>query len=127
MLACEICSRTSDREREIENLREDREAILTIDASESKEECCDALEVLARHHDDCESSLRSMGVASRDGQALLSKMSPNIGGETDRKSNFEGPRLTPPLATDPDGCPPTGAESSQAGWRWSPTREDRKL
>ena len=42
MLACEICSRTSDREREIENLREDREAILTIDARESKEECCDA-------------------------------------------------------------------------------------
>ena len=50
MLACEICSRTSDRDREIENLREDREAILTIDARESKEECCDALEVLARHH-----------------------------------------------------------------------------
>mgnify|MGYP005707485433 CR=1 FL=1 len=48
MLACEICSRTSDREREIENLREDREAILTIDAKESKEECCDALEVLGR-------------------------------------------------------------------------------
>ena len=47
MLACEICSRTSDREREIENLREDREAILTIDARESKEECCDALRVLA--------------------------------------------------------------------------------
>ena len=40
MLACEICSRTSDRDREIENLREDREAILTIDARESKEECC---------------------------------------------------------------------------------------
>ena len=39
MLACEICSRTSDRDREIENLREDREAILTIDARESKEEC----------------------------------------------------------------------------------------
>ena len=36
MLACEICSRTSDRDREIENLREDREAILTIDARESK-------------------------------------------------------------------------------------------
>ena len=62
MLACEICSRTSDRDREIENLREDREAILTTDARESKEECCDALEVLARHHDDCEGSLRSMGV-----------------------------------------------------------------
>ncbi len=61
MLACEICSRTSDRDREIENLREDREAILTIDARESKEECCDALGVLARHHDDCKSSLRSMG------------------------------------------------------------------
>ena len=44
MLACEIFSRTSDRDREIENLREDREAILTIDAKESKEEakpiCC---------------------------------------------------------------------------------------
>ena len=71
MLACEICSRTGDREREIENLREDREAILTIDARESKEECCDALEVLARHHDDCESSLRSMGVASRDGHRAV--------------------------------------------------------
>ena len=29
MPACEICSRTSDRDREIENLREDREAICT--------------------------------------------------------------------------------------------------
>ena len=65
MLACKICSRTSDRDREIENLREDREAILAIDARESKEECCDALRVLARHHDDCKSSLRSMGVTSR--------------------------------------------------------------
>ena len=67
MLACKICSRTSDRDREIENLREDREAILTIDARESKEECCDAWRVLARHHDDCKSSLRSMGVTSRHG------------------------------------------------------------
>ena len=58
MLACEICSRTSARDREIENLREDREAILTIDARESKEECCGALEVLARHHGDCESVVR---------------------------------------------------------------------
>ena len=53
MLACEICSRTSDRDREIENLREDREAILTIDARESKEECCDALEVLAISTEQC--------------------------------------------------------------------------
>ena len=75
MLACEICSRTSDRDREIENLREDREAILTIDARESKEEYCDALEVLARHHDDCESSLRSMGVTSRDGHRCPDEIS----------------------------------------------------